>query len=160
MAILKITTDLEFLRKKSKPVTEFNARLHQIIDDMRDTLKNAHGAGLAAVQVGILYRVCLVVASDGVVELVNPEIINSSNPKSAEEGCLSVPDSGYLFVSRPHIVTVRAQDRFGNTFTRDFEKMSAVCACHETDHLDGILFTDKAEKKPKPNKKKTVENET
>jgi len=173
VAILRITTDAEFLRKKSKPVTEFNARLHQLLDDMRDTLEDAWGLGLAAVQVGVLYRVCLVrcekssppnggvdahgaQTANGVVELINPEIIACSSEKPGEEGCLSVPDAGYHTVIRPHKVTVRAQDRNGKTFTRDFEKISAVCACHEIDHMDGILFTDKSSgfARPKAAKRK------
>jgi peptide deformylase len=145
MATLKIVTDQEFLRKKSKQVTEFNARLHQLLDDMRDTLKNAKGSGLAAVQVGVLYRACLVsedAALSTVTELINPEIIAASLPKKGDEGCLSIPNT-YAAVIRPQKVTVRAQDRNGITFKQTFEKTAAVCVSHEIDHLNGILFTDR-----------------
>jgi len=87
MAILKITTDQEFLRKISKPVEAFDVRLHTLLNDMRDTLIMAGGVGIAGVQVGVLYRVCLVVTSDGIVELINPRIISGERPKSSEEGC-------------------------------------------------------------------------
>ena len=146
MAKLKIVRDEEFLRKKSKPVTVFDGRLCQLIDDMFDTLRSADGLGLAAVQVGVLYRVCLVATNNGMVELVNPEIIEMKNLKIGEEGCLSVPRV-HGNVERPHHVTVRAFGRYGKEFTVTFEKISAVCICHEIDHMDGILFTDRVIKK-------------
>ena len=145
VATLKIIKDKEFLHKKSKPVSEFDGRLHQLIDDMRETLGNAGGVGLAAVQVGTLYRVCIIETdrdSGEYVELVNPEIIEARCPKKGEEGCLSVPKI-YIKIVRPTKVTVRAFDRHGKLFERKFEKLAAVCACHEIDHLDGIIITDK-----------------
>jgi peptide deformylase len=133
----------ETLRKRSKEVTEFGARLHQLLDDMRDTMISASGVGIAAVQVGILYRACLVDAQDGgIVELVNPVIVKVTGEKIGEEGCLSVPGFNGM-VRRPLKVTVRAQDRNGKSFEHKFEGRSAVCVCHELDHLDGVLFVDK-----------------
>jgi len=148
VAILKITTDLDFLHKKSKPVTVFDARLHALINDMRDTLADAEGAGIAAVQVGVLWRVCLVMTPNGVVEFVNPEILSQRNPKTGKEMCLSLPQVCHR-VFRPQLVTVVAKDRNGNDFTIDLEKIGAVCVCHEIDHMDGIVITDHPEGKPK-----------
>ena len=143
MAKLIITTDQNFLRKVSKPVTVFDERLHRLLDDMRDTLSDADGVGLAAVQVGVLYRACIVRVANEVCELINPEIILKGKDKVAEEMCLSIPGVSAR-VRRPQNVTVRAFDRNGNQFTREFYNVSSICACHEIDHLDGILFTDKA----------------
>jgi len=154
MARLKIITDQAFLHQKSKPVTEFTPRLWQFIDDMRETMRAADGVGLAAVQVGVLYRICIVDTPNGVIELVNPEILELHEQEKdkddcpsvkflkGKEGCLSVPKT-YVVVNRPQKVTVRAQDKWGKEFTRTFEKMEAVIACHEIDHLDGVLITDK-----------------
>lgn len=133
----------EVLRKKSKEVTEFGARLHQLLDDMRETMVKAAGVGIAAVQVGILYRACLVdTDSSGIIELINPVFLNQVGMHEGEEGCLSV-DGQRGVVARPSRVTVRAQDRWGKFFDHEFFGRDAVCACHEIDHLDGILFTDK-----------------
>ena len=144
MAILNIIKEPdETLRKRSKDVTEFNPRLHQLLDDMRETMLAAPGVGIAAVQVGVLYRACLVETKDGIVELVNPVIVSASpETKDDEEGCLSVADRRGT-VSRPQHVTVSARDRNGMHFTREFSGREAVCACHELDHLDGVLFIDK-----------------
>ena len=131
------------LRKKSRQVTDFNERLHILIDDMKETLVDANGLGLAAPQVGILRRVVIVVNNDGeYLELVNPEIIaRSQEMVGAYEGCLSVPDErGYI--ERPQKVIVKAQDRNGNPVTYNLEEMAARAACHEIDHLDGTLFVD------------------
>ena len=131
------------LRKKSRPVTEFNERLQTLIDDMVETLVDANGLGIAAPQVGILRRVVIVVNNDGeYLELVNPVIAaRSQETVGAYEGCLSVPDErGY--VERPKRVIVKAQDRNGNAVTYNLEDMAARAACHETDHLDGTLFVD------------------
>lgn len=125
-------------------MTEFNARLHQILDDLADTMRAEGGVGIAGAQVGILFRVCLVSSSDGHVELVNPVITKSGNIKEGEEGCLSVEGRNGM-VLRPMHVSVRAQDRDGRSFTRDFKGRDAVCVCHELDHLDGVLFIDKLE---------------
>ncbi len=139
--IVKIGDPL--LRKKSRPVTDFNERITTLIDDMKETLVDANGLGLAAPQVGVLRRVVIVVNNDGeYLELVNPEITaRSQETVGAYEGCLSVPDErGYL--ERPRKVIVKAQDRTGKSFTISLEEMAARAACHETDHLDGTLFVD------------------
>ncbi len=149
--ILKIGEDR--LRKNSRVVTNFDDRLHQIIDDMRDTLIDSGGVGLAAPQVGILRRIVLVMDTnkeeltdeEQIIELINPEIIEVSGEQVGAEGCLSVPGE-YGVVTRPENVTVKAQDRFGNEFTVSGYGLTARCFCHECDHLDGILFVDKAER--------------
>lgn len=146
MALRNILTLGEpLLRKKSRPVTEFNERLHILLDDMAETLKDANGLGLAAPQVGVLRRVVIVVNNDGeYLELVNPEIsARSQETVGAYEGCLSVPDErGYL--ERPRKVIVKAQNRDGESVTYSLEEMAARAACHEVDHLDGTLFVDLA----------------
>ena len=144
-----LTKDEPRLRKKSRVVTEFNSRLWQLIDDMREPLLDADGVGLAAPQVGVLRRIVLVMdinmesksPAEQIIELVNPEIIAASGEQSGAEGCLSVPGE-YGIVTRPENVTVKAQDRFGNEFTVSGYGMTARCFCHECDHLDGRLFID------------------
>ncbi len=132
----------ETLNKVCRPVTSFDDRLAQLIDDMRETLTQAQGYGLAAPQVGILRRVCLVTGSDGnYIELINPEIIAAEGEQEGYEGCLSVPGM-YGWVKRPSWAKVRAQDRRGKTFEVEDVGMSARCFCHEIDHLDGHLFTE------------------
>ena len=127
------------LEKVCRPVTEFNARLHQLLDDMADTLAEAGGVGLAAPQVGILRRVCIVEDEQGeIIELINPEIIKTEGEQTGLEGCLSVPGK-YGIVTRPMLVRVRAQDRFGTTFEVE---ITARCFCHEIEHLDGHLYTE------------------
>ena len=131
------------LTKVCRPVTAFNGRLHQLLDDMAETLADANGAGLAAPQVGILRRVCLVLDEENecYLELVNPEIIKTEGKQSGLEGCLSVPGK-FAVVERPNIVRVRAQDRDGNWFEAEGEELIARCFCHELDHLDGIVYTE------------------
>lgn len=129
------------LRKTSRPVEKFDEKLHILLDDMRETLLAVDGAGLAAVQIGILRRAVLVYTDDEMIELINPVIIETSGEQTDPEGCLSVPDV-YGTVSRPFVVTVRAQDRFGNEFTITGEGLRARAFCHELDHLEGVLFTD------------------
>ena len=149
--ILKIGE--ERLRKNCRTVTAFDDRLHQIIDDMRDTLLDSGGVGLAAPQVGILRRIVLVMDTnkeelsdeEQIIELVNPEIIQVAGSQTGAEGCLSVPGENGI-VARPEEVTVKAQDRYGNEFTVSGYGLTARCFCHECDHLDGILFVDKAER--------------
>ena len=133
------------LHKVSRPVTQFNARLHQLLDDMVETLHDANGAGLAAPQVGVLRRVVVVDTGEGVIELINPEIVAESGEQTGLEGCLSVPGK-FGIVTRPERVTVRAQDRNGNWFEREGEELTARCFCHELDHLDGHLYTEKVER--------------
>ena len=144
MALRKIVEQGdECLAKVCRPVTEFNQRLHELLDDMTETLADANGAGLAAPQVGILRRVCVVMDEDTeeYIELVNPEIIAQSGEQTGLEGCLSVPGK-WGIVTRPNYVRVRAQDRDGNWFEVEGEDMTARCFCHEIEHLDGHLYTE------------------
>ena len=147
MALRKILTQGdETLKKTSRPVTNFDERLHILLDDMRETLAHANGMGLAAPQVGILRRVVLVMSSqDEVIELVNPTIIHQEGEQDGLEGCLSVPGY-YGMVKRPMKVRVRAQDRYGKEFEVEDVEQTARCFCHELEHLDGHLFTERAEK--------------
>ena len=132
----------ELLTKKCRPVTEFNPRLHQLLDDMADTLEEAQGAGLAAPQVGILRRAVLVIDDDDkVMELINPEILLQEGEQTGPEGCLSVPGK-FGMVTRPNHVRVRAQDRYGNWFEAEGDGLVARCFCHEIEHLDGHLYTE------------------
>ncbi|MDR0904728.1 MAG: peptide deformylase [Oscillospiraceae bacterium] len=141
------------LRKTSRAVTDFNKRLHKLLDDMRETLIDANGLGLAAPQVGVLRRVVLVVdlsiesedIDDQIIELINPEIIAESGEQTGNEGCLSLPGI-YGIVSRPDTVKVRAFDRYGKPFEAFGEGLTARAFCHEINHLDGIIFTDLAER--------------
>lgn len=144
MAILNIVKEGDAtLRKVCRPVTEITPRILQLLDDMRDTLIEANGAGLAAPQVGILRRICLVDAGDEILELINPEIIATEGVQNELEGCLSVPNV-WGVTERPMKVTVRATNRYGEEFTAEGEGLVARCFCHELDHLDGHLFTDRA----------------
>ena len=134
------------LTKVCRPVTEFNDRLHELLDDMADTLEEAGGVGLAAPQVGILRRVCIVEDEQGeIIELINPEIIKTEGEQTGLEGCLSVPGE-FGLVKRPMHVKVRAQNRFGEWFEVEGDGLTARCFCHEIDHLEGIVFTSKAER--------------
>ena len=143
MAIRKIfTDDAECLYKVCRPVEHFNKRLYDLLDDMAETMYNAEGVGLAAPQVGILRRVCIVEDDQGeIIELINPEIIKTEGEQTGLEGCLSVPGK-YGIVTRPMVVRVRAQDRFGETFEVEDEELTARCFCHEIEHLDGHLYTE------------------
>ena len=143
MALRKIVLQGdEILKKKCRPVTEFNDRLHTLLDDMTDTLIDSGGVGLAAPQVGVLRRVCVVMNEDEeILELVNPEIIYTVGEQTGLEGCLSVPGK-YGEVTRPNFVRVRAQDRDGNWFEAEDEGLTARCFCHEIEHLDGHLFVE------------------
>lgn len=134
----------ELLTKKCRPVEQFDARLHQLLDDMAQTMYAADGAGLAAPQVGILKRVVVIDAGDGLIELVNPEIIEEKGEQREAEGCLSCPGI-WGIVRRPQKVKVRAFDRNGKEFTMSGKDLLAKAFCHEIDHLDGILFVDKME---------------
>ena len=134
------------LTKVCRPVTAFNGRLHQLLDDMAETLADANGAGLAAPQVGILRRVCLVLdeATESYLELITPEIIRTEGKQSGLEGCLSVPGK-FAVVERPNIVRVRAQDRDGNWFEAEAQGLTARAFCHEIEHLDGHLFVERVD---------------
>ena len=131
----------EVLTKKAHPVTKFDHKLHILLDDMKDTLIKAEGAGLAAPQVGILRRVIVVSDGETITELVNPEIIATQGEQNGLEGCLSVPQK-YGMVKRPLIVTVKAQDRNGYPFTMTGQDLLARAFCHEIDHLNGVLYTE------------------
>lgn len=135
------------LHKHCRPVTNFDDRLHQLIDDMRETLIDSDGVGLAAPQVGVLRRVVLVLETNVdegqepyIIELVNPEIIESQGEQNGPEGCLSVPGR-FGLVKRPMDVTVKAQDRNGNVFTVSGHELTARAFCHELDHLEGKMIT-------------------
>ena len=146
MGLRKILTDAEpALHKVCKPVEKFDWRLHKLLNDMRDTLIDSNGVGLAAPQVGILRRVVLVDNGEEILELINPTIIETDGEQEGPEGCLSVPGK-YGLVKRPHYAKVRAQDRDGNWFEAEGEELTARCFCHELDHLDGILYTEKMER--------------
>ena len=144
MALRNIVTEKEArLRKVSRPVEKFDRRLHILLDDMAETLADANGAGLAAPQVGVLRRVCLVLdeESEEFLELINPEIIVQSGEQTGLEGCLSVPGK-WGIVTRPNRVRVRGQDRDGAWFEAEAEGLTARAFCHEIEHLDGHLFIE------------------
>ena len=144
MALRKIVEQGdECLTKVCRPVTEFNSRLHELLDDMVETLADANGAGLAAPQVGVLRRVCIVMDEDReeYIELINPEIVAQSGEQTGLEGCLSVPGK-WGIVTRPNVVRVRAQDRDGQWFEVEGEELTARAFCHEIEHLDGHLYTE------------------
>ena len=146
MALRKILNVRESaLHKTCKSVTNFDDRLHRLLDDMKETLEDAGGVGLAAPQVGILRRVVLVDNGEEVLELVNPELVETSGEQEGPEGCLSLPGK-YGLVKRPMYAKVRAQDRNGNWFEADGEELTARCFCHELDHLDGIVYTEVMER--------------
>ena len=141
MGLRKILTEQESsLHKVCKDVTSFDKKLHKLLDDMQETLAEANGVGLAAPQVGILRRVVIVDTGDGILELVNPTLVETAGEQVGAEGCLSVPGK-YGLVKRPNYAKVRAQDRDGNWFEAEGEALIARCFCHELDHLDGILYT-------------------
>ena len=143
MALRKIALQGEpCLTKVCRPVTEFNDRLHVLLDDLADTLEDSGGVGLAAPQVGVLRRVCVVLdEEDQLIELVNPEIIRTEGEQTGLEGCLSVPGK-WGIVTRPNRVRVRAQDRDGDWFEAEAEGLTARAFCHEIEHLDGHLFVE------------------
>ncbi len=144
MAIRKIVEmdKDDILRKHSRRVVKFDRRLGQLLDDMAETMYEADGVGLAAPQVGALKRAVVIDVGEGLIELVNPEIVSSEGQVVSTEGCLSVPGRRGT-VARPEKVKVQAQDRKGNPIEIDGEGLLAVCLCHELDHLDGILYVDK-----------------
>ena len=149
MGLRKILTDKDrALHKVCKPVTAFDGKLHKLLDDMRETLIDSNGVGLAAPQVGILRRIFLVdVGLDGneIIEFINPEILETDGEQEGAEGCLSVPGK-YGLVKRPYWVKVRAQDRYGDCCEAEAAERSGRCFCHENDHLDGIVYTQVMER--------------
>lgn len=145
MAVLKIVTDKddeEFLRKKSREVTEITPRIKTLLDDMIETMRAANGCGLAAVQVGVLRRIVVIETEEGLFEFINPVIVRKTGIQEGAEGCLSLPGKWGL-TKRPKCVTVRALDRDGNEFEVTGCDLLAKAMCHEIDHLDGIIYTDK-----------------
>ena len=146
MAIRKIVERGDpVLEKVCRPVTDFDARLHTLLDDMAETLAEAGGVGLAGPQVGVLRRVCIVEDGEGeIIELINPEIVSAEGEQTGREGCLSIPGR-YGVVTRPYKVRVRAQDRDGVLFEVEDEDLTARCFCHEIEHLDGRLYTERCD---------------
>ena len=147
-----LTDDHPSLRKNCRPYTEFGPRLHQLLDDMKETMLSENGVGLAAPQVGIIRRACVVLETnvpegekEYFIELVNPEIVSEDGEQEGGEGCLSFPGR-YGIVRRPMHVVVRAQDRNGEFFEVEGEGLTARAFCHEIDHLNGQVFLDKAER--------------
>ena len=146
MGIRKILTDEESaLHKTCRPVVAFDKKLHKLLDDMGETMREANGVGLAAPQVGILRRVVTVDLGDEILELVNPELVKTDGEQTGPEGCLSVPGK-YGLVTRPYYAKVKAQDRYGEWCEVEGEELIARCFCHELDHLDGIVYTEVMER--------------
>ncbi|MBQ9940238.1 MAG: peptide deformylase [Clostridia bacterium] len=160
MAILSIVKEGdEILRKKSRPVEQITPRILTLLDDMRETLEDIGGAGLAAVQVGVLRRIYIVIDENGkLYELINPEIIYTAGEQEELEGCLSLPGV-WGITRRPAKVTVRALNRKGETVEYTGEELLARAFCHEYDHLDGILYTDKAVRMLTAEELEEMENE-
>ncbi len=150
MAIRKITKEGDpILRMKCRPVVVFDEKLHQLLDDMHETLDKAEGVGLAAPQVGYCRRFFIMHLGDLRVEAINPEIVKQSGKQRVLEGCLSVPNR-WGYVTRPNKCKLRAQDRNGEWFEMAFSALGAQCTCHEYAHLDGQLFVDVVEEFVKP----------
>ena len=146
MAIRNIVTlGDDVLRKVCRTQMQFDEKLWTVLDDMKETMYKAEGVGLAAPQIGILRRYCVIDVGDGLIELINPVITEMSGSQTDSEGCLSLPGRS-AEVTRPKKVTVRAQDRFGNNITVTGEDLKARALCHEIDHLDGVLYIDRANK--------------
>ena len=142
MAIRKIVTlGDDVLRKVCKKQEKFDKRLWTLLDDMADTMYKAEGVGLAAPQVGVLRRVVVIDVGDGLVQMINPVIVESSGKQCGREGCLSLPGRQGV-VTRPNVVKVEAQDRFGNNIIVEGEEFFARAVCHELDHLDGRVYID------------------
>ena len=140
-----LTTKDPALHKVCKPMVNFDDRLFRLLADMKDTLIDSGGVGLAAPQVGILRRVVLVDTGEEILELINPTLVAVDGEQTGAEGCLSVPGK-YGLVTRPYWAKVRAQDRNGNWFEVEGEELIARCFCHELDHLDGIVYTEVMER--------------
>ncbi|MBR6534443.1 MAG: peptide deformylase [Clostridia bacterium] len=145
MAIMTIVKDTdEILRKKCRPVTDITPRIIQLLDDMADTLHDSGGVGLAAPQVGVLRRICIIEVEPGeLIEFINPVITEKKGSQQEIEGCLSAPGK-WGYTKRPAKVTVKALDRNGEEFSLEAEELLARAVCHETDHLEGVLFYDNA----------------
>lgn len=146
MALRNIVTDGDpILLKHCKPVEKFDKRLHQLLDDMKETMYHADGLGLAAPQVGIIRRAVVIDVGVEYIELINPEITyESEETQYGTEGCLSYPEL-YGYVTRPKTVRFKAQDRFGNWYEKEVSDLYARCVCHELNHLDGVTLPSKIE---------------
>ncbi len=146
MGLRRILTDKETaLHKVCKPVVNFDRRLWNLLEDMKETLIDSGGVGLAAPQVGILRRVVLVDVGDEIVEFINPSLVETDGEQIGPEGCLSIPGKCGI-VKRPYYAKVVAQDRHGEWFEAEGEELIARCFCHELDHLDGIVYTEVMER--------------
>ena len=144
--IVKDTDEYNMLHKKCRPVTDFNQKLWDLLDDMAETMYKAEGVGLAGPQVGVMRRLRVVDTGEEDVELVNPEVVEvSEETQTGVEGCLSLPGK-YGIVTRPEHVVVRAQDRNGDWYEYEGEDIVARCFLHEIDHLDGHMYTEIAER--------------
>ena len=140
--IIRLSTD-EILRKKCKPVKEITPNVLTLLDDMAETMYDANGVGLAAPQVGVLKRIVVIDIGEGLFELINPELLDPIGSQIDHEGCLSIPGNSAL-VERPNYVKVKALNRNGEEIIVEGKELMARALCHETDHLDGILYIDKA----------------
>ena len=149
MALRNIVKDGDpILKKKCRPVEKFDRKLHDLLDDMAETMHHANGVGLAAPQVGMLRRVAVIDISkeqNDIIELVNPKIIAFSGEQEGNEGCLSFPGQ-WGIVKRPDYVKVKAQDRFGEEIIVEGKELLARALCHEIDHLNGVVFKQVAER--------------
>ena len=139
------------LAKKCRPVEKIDDRIITLLDDMIDTLYDSNGVGLAAPQVGVLKRIAVIDIGDGLIELINPEIIAQEGTQNDLEGCLSLPGK-WGYVERPNKVTVRAMDRNGDEYEYDGEGLLARAFCHEIEHLDGVLFSSHVSEFVEPEK--------
>ena len=145
MAYRKVRTqEDEVLRKISEEVTTFDQALWDLLDDMADTMYEENGVGLAAPQIGVLQRMFVIDIGEGLIEFINPQILETAGEQFGEEGCLSVPNL-YGNVRRPNYAKMRAQDRHGNYFEIEGEELMARAMLHENDHLDGRLYIDLVE---------------
>ena len=143
MAIREIVQHTDnFIRMKSRAVKYIDEKIIELLDDMKETVLKANGSGLAAVQVGVLKRVFVININGMYIEFINPKILETSGEQEQIEGCLSVKQP-YGFVKRPESVTISALDREGNEFVLTCSGYTAIAVCHENDHLDGIIYTDK-----------------
>jgi len=140
--ILKIDEDADILRKKSREIEIIDNKILTLLDDMRETMEKAAGVGLAAPQVGVLKKAVVINIGEGLIEFINPVIVYQKGEQCNEEGCLSIPGKSGK-VKRPEKVIVRAQNREGETFELEAEGLLAIACCHEIDHLNGIVYTDK-----------------
>ena len=157
MALLNILKEGDpTLRKVSRKVEKITPRILTLLDDMHETLDKAEGIGLAALQVGVLRRIVIVEIGDKRFEMINPETIETRGVQEELEACLSVPEL-YGRVKRPAWVKVRAADRNGNVYEAEGDGLLARCFCHETDHLDGVLYIDKAEETYTPDEVEDME---